>query len=58
MIPVSSPFSHWSHQRRHSWRKPIAGPGSTSSGNECDHGPISPFEGASSPARSLRTASV
>ena len=21
-----SPLSHWSHQRRHSWRKPIAGP--------------------------------
>ena len=27
MIPVSTPFSHWSHQRRHSWRNPIAGPG-------------------------------
>ena len=48
-MPVSSPFSHWSHQRRHSWRKPIAGPGSTSSGNACDHGPISPFDGAPRP---------
>ena len=27
MTPVSSPFRCWSHQRRVSWRNPIAGPG-------------------------------
>ena len=40
MIPVSMPFRCWSNQRRHSCRKPIAGPGAPSCGKACDHGPI------------------
>ena len=32
MIPVSMPFSHWSHQRSISCRKPICGPGSAKCG--------------------------
>ena len=34
MTPFSAPFSQWSNQRTVSWRKPIDGPGSASSGNE------------------------
>ena len=45
MTPVAASLSQWSHQRRHSWRKPIAGPGSPSCGNACDHGPIRPLRG-------------
>lgn len=43
MTPESSSFSQWSHQRRVSWRKPIAGPGgSPRSGYWCDQGPMIP----------------
>ena len=35
----------------------MAGPGLTSSGKACDHGPSSPFEGAPRPSTSLKTAS-
>ena len=32
LMPLDLPASHWSHQRLHSWRKPIAGPGTPSCG--------------------------
>ncbi len=56
MIPVSVSFSHWSHQRRHSWRKPIAGPGWPSCGKACDQGPISPLRGPGRPSIRRGTA--
>ncbi len=43
ITPLSAPFSQWSHQRRVSCRKPMAGPGgSPRSGYWCDQGPIRP----------------
>lgn len=43
MAPVSMPLRCWSHQRRVSWRKPMAGPGGRPrSGYWCDHGPTMP----------------
>ena len=45
MMPVSMPFSHLSHQRRHSCRKPICGPGKAKFGYLCAHGPTRPFFG-------------
>ena len=58
MIPVSMPLSQWSHQRTHSWRKPMLGPGSASSGNACAHGPMRPLRGTESPSSSRGTAFV
>ena len=57
MIPVSSPFSHWSKKRMHSCKNPICGPGSKSIGNWCDHGPMSAFFGQVRPSMSLNTGS-
>ena len=47
MMPVSLPFSQWSHQRTTSCRKPIAGPGTPMCGYLCPHGPISALRGTS-----------
>ena len=46
-----------SHQRTHSWRKPISGPGARSRAT-CPHGPTSPLRGTSRFARSRKTAST
>ena len=54
MMPVSMPFSQWSHQRTASCRKPIAGPGTPLCGKPCAHGPISPFFGHGRPAQQAR----
>ena len=45
VIPLSTPFSHRSHQRRHSCRKPIAGPGAPMCGYRWLQGPTSPMRG-------------
>ena len=46
MMPLSIPFSQWSHQRRDSCRKPIAGNGVAFCGQAWPHGPISPLRGS------------
>ena len=57
-IPLGSSFSHRSHQRTHSWRKPIRGPGAACCGQAWGHGPISPFLTPRCPSRKRGTAFV
>ena len=54
MMPRSTSFSQWSHQRVASWRKPMAGPGRPSWGKRCAHGPIRPRRGTLEPLEEAR----
>ena len=53
---VAAPFSHWSHQRKASCRKPMRGSGTAKCGYLCAHGPIMAFRVVRSPFISRGTA--